>query len=82
MFLCFNINNVIDKTVDLVGAAILSNLLHLSMLRKPDVTSLVSQTVFVGTFYCGGVKFFCYVTIGKIAIQIIIMDTCRIAAGA
>jgi len=30
-----------------MGAAILPNLLRLSMLRKPDVTSVVSQTVFV-----------------------------------
>ena len=33
-----------------IGAAILSNLLRLSMLRKPDGTSVVSQTVFVDEF--------------------------------
>ena len=36
--------------IDAMGAAILPNLLRLSMLRKPDVTSVVSQTVFVKDF--------------------------------
>jgi len=47
MFLCFIINSFNNKTIDVMGAAILQNLLRLSMLRKPDVTSVVSQTVFV-----------------------------------
>ena len=50
MFLCFIINSFNNKTIDAVGAAILPNLLRLSMLRKPDVTSVVSQTVFVEDF--------------------------------
>ena len=47
MSLCFIINSFNNKTIDAMGAAILPNLLRLSMLRKPDVTSVVSQTVFV-----------------------------------
>ena len=47
MSLCFIINSFNNKTIDAVGAAMLPNLLRLSMLRKPDVTSVVSQTVFV-----------------------------------
>jgi len=50
MFLCFIINSFNNKTIDAVGTAILPNLLRLSMLRKPDVTSVVSQTVFVEDF--------------------------------
>ena len=50
MFLCFIINSFNSKTIDAMGAAILPNLLRLSMLRKPDVTSVVSQTVFVEDF--------------------------------
>jgi len=47
MSLCFIINSFNNKTIDAMGAAILPNLLRLSMLRKPDVTSVVSQTVLV-----------------------------------
>ena len=50
MSLCFIINNFNNKTIDVMGAAILPNLLRLSMSRKPDVTSVVSQTVFVKDF--------------------------------
>ena len=50
MFLCFIINSFNNKTIDAVGAAILPDLLRLSMLRKPDVTSVVSQAVFVEDF--------------------------------
>ena len=42
MFLCFIINSFNDKTISAVGAAILPNLLRSSMLRKPDVTLVVS----------------------------------------
>ena len=40
------------KTVVAMGAAILPNLLRFSMLRKPDVTSVVSKTlaVFFNTY--------------------------------
>ena len=48
MSLCIIINSFNNKTIDAMSAAILPNLLRLSMLRKPDVTSVVSQTVFVG----------------------------------
>ena len=47
MSLCFIINSFSNKTIDAMGAAVLPNLLRLSMLKKPDVTSVVSQTVFV-----------------------------------
>ena len=52
MFLCFIINRFNDKTISAMGAATLPNLIHLSMLtlRKLDVTSVVSQTVFVEDF--------------------------------
>ena len=50
MSLCFIINSFNNKTIDAMGAAILPNLLRLSMFRKPDVTSVVSQTVFVKDF--------------------------------
>ena len=43
MFLCFIINSFNDKTIIAMGAAILPNLLRFSMLRKPDVTSVVSK---------------------------------------
>ena len=42
MFLCFIINSFNDKTIIAMGAAILPNLLRFSMLRRPDVTSVVS----------------------------------------
>ena len=47
MSLRFIINSFNNKTIDAMGAAILPNLLRLSMLTKPDVTSVVSPTVFV-----------------------------------
>jgi len=50
MFLCFIINSFNDKTVVAMGAAILPNLLRFSMLRKPDVTSVVSKTL-LRTFF-------------------------------
>ena len=43
MFLCFIINSFNDKTIIAMDAAILPNLLRFSMLRKPDVTSVVSK---------------------------------------
>ena len=43
MFLCFIMNSFNDKTIIAMGAAILPNLLRFSMLRKPDVTSVVSK---------------------------------------
>jgi len=46
----FYYNSFNNKTIDAMGAAILPNLLRLSMLRKPAVTSVVSQTVFVKDF--------------------------------
>ena len=60
MFLCFSpiINSFNSKTIDAMGAAILPNLLRLSMLRKPDVTSVVSQTVLVEDFVVNCRKLF------------------------
>ena len=50
-FLCFIINCFNDKTTIAMDAAILPNLLRFSMLRKSDVTSVVSKTL-LRTFYC------------------------------
>jgi len=52
-FFLQNESNRIDSNRELecsISTAILPNLLRLSMLRKPDVTSVVSQTVFVDDF--------------------------------
>jgi len=45
MLLCFINNSFNDENINVMGAAILPNLLRLSMLTKPDVTSMVSRTV-------------------------------------
>ena len=45
MLLCFINNSFNDENINVMGAAILPNLLGLSMLTKLDMRSVVSQTV-------------------------------------